>query len=169
MALGLSPRLRGNRLWLTMTTLETSWCGSIPAPAGEPRVRAEGPWPVPTALGSIPAPAGEPQHGVGSCSPQRSIPAPAGEPPSSCRHQLRYGSIPAPAGEPPVAVANLAKVYGVRSIPAPAGEPIFHRHGRRHAGLSPRLRGNHLRALASTASLEGLSPRLRGNRHTHTG
>ena len=115
---GLSPRLRGNR---TIETFGSDAKGSIPAPAGEPRIlrpcvrrlRV-----YPRACGGTYEPEEEPDLDEG-LSPR---PAPAGEPAAQAsdlssraglsprlrgnqyRHRLgrsRGGSIPAPAGEPP--------------------------------------------------------------------
>ena len=111
-AVGLSPRVRGNRVLAGKSFLIA---GSIPACAGEPSVRRAGSIPIddaPANVGSIPACAGEPlivlrAHGVGQLHP---IYACAGEPGQS-------GSIPACAGEP------TWRALQSGSIPACAGEP----------------------------------------------
>ena len=190
--MGLSPRLRGNRVQ-DHRAFRSAGGRSIPAPAGEPYVAENLRRRI--ASGSIPAPAGEPPTSTPSpaVGDIRSIPAPAGEPwhpawswkgpelevyPRACGgtdrtswqdhgHALRMGgSIPAPAGEPTSGTVAVAIRPGA-------------------VGLSPRLRGNHLQGLVrrSTTGMRsipapagepsisatvkqsgsGLSPRLRGN------
>ena len=118
-SVGLSPRLRGNRVF---TFDEEHKQGSIPAPAGEPLIATciDGPDKVyPRACGGT--------YGV------------------SGRQLSPLGSIPAPAGEPhdePFPVDG----HGVYPR-ACGGTVIAHRFGCAPQGLSPRLRGNRLREL----------------------
>ena len=131
---GLSPRLRGNRLFHIEKGLLNR---SIPAPAGEPGEsgaekldtavypRACGgtrfPEPIPwQSPGLSPRLRGNPFELRTGTTPPRSIPAPAGEPSTRTR--------------PP---------YPMPVYPRACGGTCHHPHGRDHdQGLSPRLRGN---------------------------
>ena len=123
--MGLSPRLRGNRLPRLSAVLPNTYPGSIPAPAGEPYPgRPLSRWPdsrvYPRACGGT-----FDARLPGITRAYGSIPAPAGEPLRDCDRLAKdssKGSIPAPAGEPPMALIS-------------DGPELFE-------GLSPRLRGN---------------------------
>ena len=136
-ALGLSPRLRGNLLAARAANLLP---GSIPAPAGEPRsaaihVRASKVYPracggtgyaltlLPEHWGLSPRLRGNRRAPCPYCAPSGSIPAPAGEP-SRTRTSRRSSRVY------PRACGGTKELDGTK------------KHSR---GLSPRLRGNPLR------------------------
>ena len=141
---GLSPRLRGNRLPVDWARHEVPIDGSIPAPAGEPRRHK----PV----------VGQPYHravypracgGTASLREPRFVPTPNGLSPRLRGNQRRrdvgtekWRSIPAPAGEPS------------RFQRPPLGQKVY-----------PRACGGTMRGRnrASSICQQGLSPRLRGN------
>ena len=155
---GLSPRVRGN---LRRVALDADYEGSIPACAGEPRRSAPRTRPQ---NGSIPACAGEPR--TTSVRPRRE-----GVYPRVCggTHIFMFAGMAAWGLSPRVrGNRGSAAVLTVTnwSIPACAGEPrparmapamsrVYPRvcggtsrgreRKRRHDGLSPRVRGNHLR------------------------
>ena len=131
---GLSPRRRGNHRGYRPGHQPD---GSIPAQAGEPRVRRSGPPPLrvyPRAGGGTGYGSSLIEHGEG-LSPRRRGNR---RPPPSCRS--RRGSIPAQAGEPPACRGHRSprRVYpraggGTSTVkPWPLHPP----------GLSPRRRGN---------------------------
>ena len=119
--------------------------------------------------------------------PHGSIPARAGEPAPSAfagDHET-FGSIPARAGEPCAVARHLRGDPSGGSIPARAGEPLrrITNHAQQRVypracggtgisrlvvlptmGLSPRVRGNRVRAHSTPKWIyTGLSPRVRGN------
>ena len=165
---GLSPRVRGNRATWPL------------CPGLSPRVRGN---PVQSfhtkpPSGSIPACAGEPASTTmpANLSPRRVYPRVCGGTTSLAR------SIPACAGEPRQrcsfyglsrAMHGVARVYprvcgGTtsrhRSIPACAGEPV---HGQCCCLLAvyPRVCGGTAETLRHVNYMQGLSPRVRGNQH----
>ena len=135
--IGLSPRVRGNRWWRTLTRRPSR---SIPACAGEPRN------PAPRAACSRVYPrvcGGTPHLGQGGGMPKGLSPRVRGNRSRRAVGPGRGRSIPACAGEPGHYGAHLprAEVYprvcgGTAALPDHAA----HRHG-----LSPRVRGNHRR------------------------
>ena len=144
---GLSPRLRGNRPFIAVTSC---WRWSIPAPAGEPHRPflsrlSEGVYPRAcgrTTMNNLVRPM---NNGL---SPRlrgnRPVP----------RHAPRpHRSIPAPAGEP---ASRLKRFCEVSVYPRACGGTVgVHRPHPEVVGLSPRLRGN--RPLASNASVKSRS------------
>ena len=115
---GLSPRLRGNHRAGTNANPGT---GSIPAPAGEPGVEITT---MTMKTGLSPRLRGNPGGVARDADYQRSIPAPAGEPRSPALPRLPNGVYPRACG----------------------GTVVYLPPGGLGEGLSPRLRGNHLRA-----------------------
>ena len=133
-ARGLSPRVRGNR-GATLTLRRHP--GSIPACAGEPRVRrllSAARWVYPRVCGGTLV----------------AIP----------RRQSATGLSPRVRG-------NLGRPYRPgrrpRSIPACAGEPPGGNPSRRVALVYPRVCGGTTRSLKFAPFWVGLSPRVRGN------
>ena len=133
-AMGLSPRVRGNRTWLAVPPVET-W--SIPACAGEPdeSPAVSGLYQVyPRVCGGTGA-IGLGVWGVGGLSPRV-----RGNPDKDWATPKKPGSIPACAGEP---ACGRRVAPGVRVYPRVCGgtpcrpwpRPLF-------TGLSPRVRGN---------------------------
>ena len=133
---GLSPRMRGNPLSCCSTT--ERW-GSIPAHAGEPRVRVSVGsvlWVYPRACGGTTISAsGSPV--TGGLSPRM-----RGNQGNRADAHRRTGSIPAHAGEPRNGNPHLSR-SGV--YPRACGGTVDEAgHGAAAQGLSPRMRGNHL-------------------------
>ena len=134
-----------------------------PIPGLSPRVRGN-----PGAFrrrrylaGSIPACAGEPRHGRGR-------PAPAEVYPRVCGGTFRSLAIARRAsGLSPRVRGNPAPAWpptgSGRSIPACAGEPGPSRPPRRERRVYPRVCGGTRTPLYTQASSVGLSPRVRGN------
>ena len=145
---GLSPRLRGN---LAGAGCHDTRERSIPAPAGEPAADGAGLgalWVYPRACGGTArqrivgdAPLGLSPRLRGN---QHPYPSPA----------RGYRSIPAPAGEPgnPTPARLRSAVYPRACGGTKDGGPIEVSH----AGLSPRLRGNHHRKVRSEKSLRSI-------------
>ena len=142
---GLSPRMRGNP---NSTSKSTPVMGSIPAHAGEPRgferlcgharvyPRACGgtgdrPRAVVVFWGLSPRMRGNRLRGGGEIDVVGSIPAHAGEPCLNASSWSRRGVYPRACGG---------------TVPAPPA-------GRRHPGLSPRMRGNPLRVEVGLAPI----------------
>ena len=169
-ALGLSPRVRGNPVYRTVyprvcggtdrsSGYTSTGIRSIPACAGEPdalnSVCLRTVYPrvcggtdparqfIDDPTGLSPRVRGNPGLHLIPASFAGSIPACAGEP-HLTHTDLTSRSIPACAGEPR---SKLQRMSSKRSIPACAGEPIFARKGRATCdqGLSPRVRGNQQR------------------------
>ena len=132
--LGLSPRLRGNRV---LPHAQELLRGTIPAPAGKPHSRLAAQWQgrdYPRACGETdwnesdstddsglsPRLRGNRLRHAPSRRPRGTIPAPAGKPRYRARRQRQTRDYPRACGE--TAIVSFAK----------AG----------HLGLSPRLRGN---------------------------
>ena len=136
--LGLSPRVRGNRV-----------------PAGKPFLK----------FGTIPACAGEPGRGAavrrlsrdyprvcgGTASPPSSLSSNSGLSPRVRGNRRRF-----PGGD---------TLPG--TIPACAGEPAPHRASAPGAGDYPRVCGGTFDPSGETLNVKGLSPRVRGNRADH--
>ena len=132
--LGLSPRVRGNRILCCPNNLVV---GSIPACAGEPYAQSQ----IERLYRVYPRVCGGTStvpckyHPAGGLSPRvRGNPAFDLIPPE------RVGSIPACAGEPYHSQDN-----GIRERVYPrvcGGTCERGRHAARHRGLSPRVRGN---------------------------
>ena len=153
-ALGLSPRVRGNR---HVPQANVRRLGSIPACAGEPS----------TSIGSPPMSSVYPrvcggtsgvcvQWGCGLVYPrvcggtQQAI--------TSC--PAAEGLSPRVRGNPEAVVNRLDST---RSIPACAGEPAAN-HGSRYAGrVYPRVCGGTSATWCGELAGRGLSPRVRGN------
>ena len=163
---GLSPRLRGNRL---MVASPETGSRSIPAPAGEPRLlyacgcvgrvyprACGGTLAVPGSgqppLGSYPRRGNlialkeaslspvYPRACGGTFNPSGLSPRLRGNPPHLSRLHLRHGSIPAPAGEP---LIYLPPRIQQRVYPRACGGTSSGSTNRLPSnGLSPRLRGN---------------------------
>ena len=132
---GLSPRVRGNRLPLTL--LE-DLRRSIPACAGEPGGAA-----APRCLSGV-----YPRVCGGTFAPGISIPC-------------RSGLSPRVRGNQPVLQAPC---FEYRSIPACAGEPTSDTCAVLRERVYPRVCGGTSDAKHSRTSGHGLSPRVRGNR-----
>ena len=151
---GLSPRVRGNRATLRCRNLAS---GSIPARAGEPRIRrrAAGKGPVyPRACGGTtsvsdaatckcglsPRVRGTtPGSVAGNCCPGLS-PRVRGNHSGRSASQFPIGSIPARAGEP---IPNEGQGQRPAVYPrACGGTGVRRRIARVKSGLSPRVRGN---------------------------
>ena len=148
---GLSPRVRGNPL---LVLSDGGGSGSIPARAGEPRWRIR--WPrrrmvYPRACGGTSAP------GRTAISWSGLSPRVRGNPAPSHRSATPAGSIPARAGEPChwVYLRWRDAVY-----PRACGGT---HHGRRSladaVGLSPRVRGNLVNALADRDAARSIPAR----------
>ena len=137
---GLSPRERGNRL---LGRLPAVGDGSIPARAGEPssrtgcsRVRRV----YPRASGGTRNVRGT-RLGTEGLSPRE-----RGNLAAGARNVVGHGSIPARAGEPTM---GAPRNRGTGVYPrASGGTSISHGPHCRSYGLSPRERGNRLRAAA---------------------
>ena len=133
-ASGLSPRVRGN---LLLGQVAHTLAGSIPACAGEPRVRASPSCAkrvYPRVCGGTAERLGQPAQGAGLSPRVR------GNQVEAVDERSGLGSIPACAGEPPVVVhvQGLDRVY-------------------------PRVCGGTVCPSTATLICEGLSPRVRGN------
>ena len=157
---GLSPRVRGNRVLVDEARLVS---GSIPACAGEPvtrPARRNGVRVYPRVCGGTGHSTSQAQRCAGlsprvrgnhalprpGLEQQGSIPACAGEPPAVDRHSRRSGVYPRVCG------GTNPKGYA----------PLVYR------GLSPRVRGTDA-SLAALSSNGGLSPRVRGNHEPAAG
>ena len=135
--LGLSPRLRGNRVQYLRDGLPI---GSIPAPAGEPSMSA-----IARCLSRV-----YPRACGGTISPLVRATLNVGLSPRLRGNRRRYSSqhssrrsIPAPAGEPRgCGVCLVAGGVYPRACGGTTNRPVS---GSRVSGLSPRLRGNQLR------------------------
>ena len=158
--LGLSPRLRGNRMF---DGQEYEYEGSIPAPAGEPAAsrgmtRLS---PVyPRACGGTMAPP-TPPISTSGLSPRLRGNLRRREWRRSC-----WRSIPAPAGEPNASLRrfSVSPVY-----PRACGGTVYwYAGGMAGTGLSPRLRGN-LTAAAVRALLGRSIPAPAGEPNKDTG
>ena len=131
---GLSPRMRGNRSSMPQSS---TWIGSIPAHAGEPKCGS-----CYDGIGRVyPRACG----GTGVVISPR-FQARGLSPRMRGNHALRtvdgrfHGSIPAHAGEPPASFSQAARP---RVYPrACGGTPRIHASVGRRKGLSPRMRGN---------------------------
>ena len=150
---GLSPRVRGNRRW---TPLSSPPRGSIPACAGEPTTppSTSRPWGVyPRVCGGTGATRAEQATGQGLSPRVR------GNQESGVRVVVEQGSIPACAGEPRRRCRRLATS---RVYPRVCGGTLLIRRFALLAqGLSPRVRGNHLR-LGGMGKLLGSIPACAG-------
>ena len=131
---GLSPRLRGNPLCLAKVRAPR---GSIPAPAGEPPLRV-----VTASMRPV-----YPR----ACGGTQSM--------SNGRHTLK-GLSPRLRGNQ---WQCLAVSGGKRSIPAPAGEPGWPSGPGTTPPVYPRACGGTRLAFRTRHNAAGLSPRLRGN------
>ena len=174
-AVGLSPRLRGNPIELDKGTGAGR---SIPAPAGEPAST-----PTTKRNGKVypRACGGTIRARISSWARIGLSPRLRGTPPSSRNTNGRRSLSPRLRGNRAgVQLLRLA----FRCIPAPAGEPGFQDGGRSLGGVYPRACGGTIlppvmdsapqvypRACGGTpylgpevAAVGGLSPRLRGNR-----
>ena len=133
-AIGLSPRVRGNRIW---TALTGGSFRSIPARAGEPvgsQVKHSPSTVYPRACGgtALTTHEGTPHGGL---SPRVRENRRRGD-----SRQERRRSIPARAGEPlAYSVAEAAEAVYPRACGGTPGSITSHRANR---GLSPRVRGN---------------------------
>ena len=131
---GLSPRVRGN---LPGGAQPYITHGSIPACAGEPRVRAPG---LPAGAVYPRVCGGTRKTPAASIAPAGLSPRVRGNPGGAAAPYRRAGSIPACAGEPPfpfplrVGAAVYPRVCGGTS-PTPQCIALY-------PGLSPRVRGN---------------------------
>ena len=133
-AIGLSPRLRGNHLDIC---LEKRREGSIPAPAGEP----PGPPGRPASTRVYPrACGGTTERGGRMTIPKGLSPRLRGNPDGRPARAGNGGSIPAPAGEPPCCCRPHRRNW---VYPRACGgtRPMW-RWRKLDTGLSPRLRGN---------------------------
>ena len=133
-AVGLSPRVRGNRGRAISTAASPR---SIPACAGEPAPPAGRPVPTavyPRVCGGTDIVAGGGQGGEGLSPRVRGNP------------EMRRASF-----------------FGARSIPACAGEPRRHGVELRPAQVYPRVCGGTRSVSKKSPQPEGLSPRVRGN------
>ena len=131
---GLSPRVRGN---LNDGGLEPDGGGSIPACAGEPDLRAKS-------------------------GPEGRVY------PRVCGGTRRYPGIPNPQkGLSPRVRGNLRPAVttttGIRSIPACAGEPLAATTGGGVSRVYPRVCGGTAGWARNQTWTRGLSPRVRGN------
>ena len=131
---GLSPRVRGNHARLAAPHVRA---GSIPACTGEPRT-----WP-----------------GIGW--PRRVYPRVYGGTPDHVPplHPVR-GLSPRVRGNP---LRGRLGMHRARSIPACTGEPCIRRPYSRSYGVYPRVYGGTTGARAAAGGQAGLSPRVRGN------
>ena len=133
---GLSPRLRGNRLRLRLSNPKA---GSIPAPTGKPYPASIGTaayWVYPRAYGETTKFFTDTIPGVGLSPRLRGNPVKVVFPPGD------GGSIPAPTGKP-----------GRWRTPSRPG------------AVYPRAYGETVSCCEAARSGSGLSPRLRGNQH----
>ena len=152
-ALGLSPRVRGNRGPAMPYSTDP---GSIPARAGEPYPRRyvpSLPWVYPRACGGTwrIASTGRTRWGLS--------PRVRGNPQETARERAAFGSIPARAGEPsprPV-IDSMLEVYPR----ACGGTPALRAGRRNNRGLSPRVRGNR-RNVDGRQRIEGSIPARAG-------
>ena len=172
---GLSPRMRGNRLYGVAELVEV---GSIPAHAGEPRNPAG----ARSSARVYPRACGGTKANLGGARAIRGLsPRMRGNRPWRRRESCRCGSIPADAGEPTTSPgpSRPRRVYPR----ACGGTSGWDRSWEPFTGLSPRMRGNlRLRSSRNTCSGSipahageppatkkrgsyetGLSPRMRGN------
>ena len=152
---GLSPRVRGNRLFQVVTKATGR---SIPASAGEPvqfLVVATTSTVYPRECGGTPL-----DHAL-ACVIRGLSPRVRGNRGPADRAAGAERSIPASAGEPCslTTEAHPSKVYPREC----GGTPPCNRRSLLGAGLSPRVRGNPLSRIASAASLRSIHPRVRGN------
>ena len=132
---GLSPRLRGN---------------------------LDGEEVAVGVTGSIPAPAGEPEGGQEETPPKKVYPRACGGTLSlDKRHQLLQGLSPRLRGN---LVAHLRIRHIRGSIPAPAGEPADDNKLPAGSAVYPRACGGTGCESGGKRTIDGLSPRLRGNR-----
>ena len=133
-ALGLSPRVRGNRV---RATLARCCCGPIPACAGEPMghsVASTIRWAYPRVCG------GTPRKRAGGGFDQGLSPRVRGNPTPVPGALPCPGPIPACAGEPSASASPNASA---RAYPRVCGGTVSRRpRPRPSAGLSPRVRGN---------------------------
>ena len=134
---GLSPRMRGNRAYLTAVGVEN---GSIPAYAGEP-----------PGLRRRQIPAGVYPRVCGGTFQRR--------------RWGRWGRGLSPRMRGNL-MARQGSSTSRRSIPAYAGEPAGARHRCHRAGVYPRVCGGTVGANRCKGCRRGLSPRMRGN-HLH--
>ena len=153
MAIGLSPRVRGNRV--PLSAFSSSW-RSIPACAGKPQT-LPGP---PGWLSVYPRVCGETSRcEYGMSATVGLSPRVRGNHPGRPACGTTGGSIPACAGKPQAARPAFADstVY-----PRVCGETYLRRMVRLYVGgLSPRVRGNPLRAFV-TALYDGSIPACAG-------
>ena len=131
---GLSPRLRGNR---APSCFRPPFCGSIPAPAGEPVPRT---W-RPRGAAVYPRACG----GTDETDPTANYV-------KGLSPRLRGNLLPLREGDPPS-----------RSIPAPAGEPATGPRRSTSPTVYPRACGGTVSSRLEKLAWVGLSPRLRGN------
>ena len=131
---GLSPRVRGNHLFLKCLSWPTR---SIPACAGEPqstRCHTNAKWVYPRVCGGTASTPVQARRG-GGLSPRV-----RGNRTEADDDRLRERSIPACAGEP-VTETDAGVILEV--YPRVCGGTQIERYGRRElSGLSPRVRGN---------------------------
>ena len=132
---GLSPRVRGNR---PRSAANLCWRGSIPARAGEPRIR-----PGCRRVAEV-----YPRACGGTCSVLIASDPNAGLSPRVRGN--RYGDI------------RDSRLSG--SIPARAGEPAWCNSATRRLQVYPRACGGTFSSSTATSQTSGLSPRVRGNR-----
>ena len=157
-AIGLSPRVRGNRY--------SAYSQGLYAKGLSPRVRGNRLHLTrkPPGTRSIPARAGEPTDGYAGRVARRSIPARAGEP---YAESLFLTSYTAAQGLSPRVRGNhqysLFLILCMRSIPARAGEPPPVRPLLESSGVYPRACGGTRPVVSSPGHCQGLSPRVRGN------
>ena len=152
--LGLSPRVRGNRV---IPPLQARECGSIPARAGEPHV-------IRAKVGIFrvyPRACGEPRSPDFSAMGVRVYPrACGGTPPGTARKPRREGLSPRVRGNPNFEPELLR---ASRSIPARAGEPSLPGFTAVFRKVYPRACGGTTADTAPSSACAGLSPRVRGN------
>ena len=137
--IGLSPRVRGNRMLLCEQYWQT---GSIPARAGEPSIRLQHRHSNPV----YPRACGGTGLRLATRTLQRGLsPRVRGNHPVAATISNPEGSIPARAGEPCAncSTASIPMVYPR----ACGGTHKLQSRAHRSKGLSPRVRGNHLSAL----------------------
>ena len=133
---GLSPRVRGNRLWAIDAD---SAPRSIPACAGEPCASL----PTSTAPRVYPRVCGGTARSAQHAACHQGLsPRVRGNLGALCFNALPIGSIPACAGEPPAALLARPLLW-----------------------VYPRVCGGTMRASHSVQRVAGLSPRVRGNRY----
>ena len=132
--MGLSPRVRGNRLQFTDALFRS---GSIPACAGKPSF-----WHYVVTLHTV-------------------YPRVCGETPRALAMAVvAMGLSPRVRGNHDM---NRPKLSGEGSIPACAGKPPRGRRMCRQKGVYPRVCGETSSSIVSTVAPRGLSPRVRGN------